>query len=437
MTDTHPLVLLWFRVALGFYAFALVAFDNGAYSPLLYVAGAALTLSYAAYTAATMRVPKFPPALLAYAALVAFAAASILWSTHPEFSAGRARTIAFILLNIVVVYNVIVRFRNPVAFFVGLYAGIVLNLAMALGVVDLGDLGLDNATVRFGGTVNQPNLIGYICAAALFGVFLHVRSVPSRRTKAANRMLEIVGLFALAAVTLFVVFLTGSRAALAVCLPLAIWIALGSFVRPLLAAPMAVALGAAIFLFGAVDTNELQLGGGVDFSELSEVVLGRIEGSATDLDDSVDERSELARAAYNLFQNQPLVGNGLATFEAEYGMYSHNNYLDVLSSVGVIGMLLMALVYVLIAKDLMRLNSIRLTLFFAFFLASQMFFDLALVTFSHKFQMLMPFVMLACMRILIETRSESLFAADDALAYGEPRRRRRRRRRMVKVAGSR
>ena len=85
----------------------------------------------------------------------------------------------------------------------------------------------------------------------------------------------------------------------------------------------------------------------------------------------------------------------------------------------------------------MRLNSIRLTLFFAFFLASQMFFDLALVTFSHKFQMLMPFVMLACMRILIETRSESLFAADDALAYGEPRRRRRRRRRMVKVAGSR
>jgi len=433
MNAAHPLITLWFRGVLGFYAFALVAFDNGTYSPLLYVAGGALTASYAIYAAATASVPRLPPPILAYAALVLFAAVSITWSTHPDFSAARARTIAFILLNIVVVYNVIVRFRIPIAFFTGLYAGIVLNLLMALGIVDLGNLGMDRTSTRFGGTVNQPNLLGYICAATLFGIYLHVRSVPSRRVPAAGRMVEIAVLFVLGAVVLFVAFVTGSRAALAIALPLAVWIVLGSFLRPLFAAPMAIALGVALFLFGAVDTSEIQVGTDFTLSEVSEVVFGRLEGTVEETDDSVEDRAALARAAYRQFLTEPLIGTGLATFEAENGGYSHNNYLDVLSSVGVIGMLMMAAVYGLIALALLRLPTLRMVLFFGFFLISQMFFDLALVTFSHKFQMLMPFVMLACMKLLSDTYSESLIGGAEALVQ---RRRRRRKRRSSSVATS-
>jgi len=434
MSTLSNLPRLWFSGVLVFFAFALVAFDNGRFINLLYLSSVLLTGSYLVFAVLTFSLPRVPLAMLAYVALAAFGFASVLWSTDPEFSADRAKTLVLIAITIFATYNIILRFRNPLAFFLGLYGGVLLNLLMALGIVDFGDLGLGlelTTSARFTGTQNQPNIMGYVCVATLFAIYVHLTSVSARQAKAVFRLLEIFGLLAVAAAAMFITFLTGSRAAIVAGSVVLLWLLLGSVVRPVLALAIAIVLSGTVMGYSVVGSQAITLGNELSLAEVGEVVFGRLETGIEFEDGSVIEREALVKDAYRQFLKQPVIGTGLASFEAKTGAYSHNNVTDVLSSLGIIGMTFMAAIYFFYVRSLLKLTSFRLALSFGLFLAIQLLFDMALVTFSHKFQMLMVFVMLACVAVLTETRSQSLVynQRDHHDPYAGARRSRRKRRR--------
>ncbi len=51
-------------------------------------------------------------------------------------------------------------------------------------------------------------------------------------------------------------------------------------------------------------------------------------------------RLQLRKDALNMFFKSPIIGLGVNSFAAQYGVYSHNNYTEILSATGVIGFIL-------------------------------------------------------------------------------------------------
>ncbi len=421
-----PVASLLFSGLLALYAFALVVFDNQVLSQLIYLIGGVMSVAYAGYALTARVKPQFPAPLVAYTLLVMVSLASIFWSIDADYSIGKARTMVLILINMFVVYNIIVHFKNATGFFLGLYAAIIFNLLLALGIVSLD---LDYDSVRFGGSLNQPNLMGYIGHVTVFFAYLHILSVPGRRSRAVNKLAEISGLLLVCVVAVFITYLTGSRTALLLLAALVLWIIMSSLFKPVIAIPLiGVVLGGFLFVSAGNLTN-LVISGNVDFSKVVETVYNRMESGAENEDRSVDGRVELARKAYELYNQQPLVGNGIGAFEFQNDMYAHNNYLEIMSSVGLVGLACMLAFYTLILREILLMQTWRFKLLFGMLLLSFMAYDFALVSFTAKFQMLVPMVMLACMSLLRQHGERSLFANTD-LEYEPQRTRRRRRRRM-------
>ena len=422
-----PVASLLFSSLLALYAFALVAFDNELFLQPLYLIAAVMTLAYGGYSVAARVRPQFPAPLIAYTLLVAVALASIFWSIDESFSIGKARTMVLILVSMFVVYNIIVHFKNATAFFLGLYLAILFNLLLALGIVNL-DLGV--ASVRFRGTINQSNLMGYIAHITVFFAYLHILSVPGRRTRAVNKLAEIMGLLLICLVAVFITYLTGSRTALVLLAALLLWMIMSSLFKPVIAIPLIGVVMAAFMFITAGNFAKLVISGNVDFAKVVEMVYGRMESASSNEDGSVDERVDLAQKAFALYNEQPLIGQGVGAFESQNHTYAHNNYLELMSSVGLVGLACMLAFYALILREILLLHTWRLKLLFGIMLLSFLAYDFALVSFAAKFQMLVPMVMLASIAVLRQHRERSLFANPD-YEYEPQRQRRRRRRRMI------
>ncbi|ASJ74508.1 O-antigen ligase family protein [Granulosicoccus antarcticus] len=419
------MISLFFSGMLALYAFALVVFDNELFLPFLYLINVVMVGAYGLYALIVRVKPKFPAPFIAYTVLVALSVASIFWSVDQNFSIGMVRTMALILVSMFVVYNIIIHFGNATAFFIGLYAAIGFNLLMALGLVNLN---LSEVGIRFLGSINQSNLMGYIGHVTVFFGYVHIVSVAGRRSVAAKKMVEILALLAICVVAVFVTYLTGSRTAIVLVAALLLWVFLTAFFKPVIAVPLIGVVVAAYLVVSSGSLGKLVISGDVDFANVAEMVYNRMESGAENDDGSVDERADLARAAYALYSERPLLGNGIGAFQSLNVSYAHNNYLEIMSSVGMIGLICMLSFYGLILRAILSMRVWRFKLLFGLMLLSFMAYDMALVSFNAKFQMLTPAVMLACITILRQNGERSLFNNPDFQVENQQRRRRRKRR---------
>lgn len=65
-------------------------------------------------------------------------------------------------------------------------------------------------------------------------------------------------------------------------------------------------------------------------------------GGDIEADGSVETRMMMAETAYKMFQKKPVLGFGLNTFSkiAGFGAYAHNNYIELLANIGLVGFLI-------------------------------------------------------------------------------------------------
>lgn len=103
-------------------------------------------------------------------------------------------------------------------------------------------------------------------------------------------------------------------------------------------------------------------------------------------DASTMERMSMVHDALNLWTSRPLTGIGLNLFaeKSVYGTYSHNNYVELLSTTGLIGFVFYYLIYVSILGRL-RAGGSRLDTIFCFLFVCCLFlFDLGAVTYNYS-----------------------------------------------------
>jgi O-antigen ligase len=67
-------------------------------------------------------------------------------------------------------------------------------------------------------------------------------------------------------------------------------------------------------------------------------------------------RLQLIKSAYAIFIKSPLIGSGINAVEAKYGAYSHNNYTEILSSLGIIGFVAYYWIYAYCMLNIFRVR---------------------------------------------------------------------------------
>lgn len=84
-----------------------------------------------------------------------------------------------------------------------------------------------------------------------------------------------------------------------------------------------------------------------------------VEGN---LDSSSAARLEFYVAAIHMWADSPIFGGGLASFHAHEGIYPHNIFLEILSGLGLIGLVLFSWVLLISVRSIITSNSKKLTI---------------------------------------------------------------------------
>jgi O-antigen ligase len=130
----------------------------------------------------------------------------------------------------------------------------------------------------------------------------------------------------------------------------------------------------------------------VDISYISDIydllikrflgIINLIGGKSGDA--SSIEREALLKDGLEIFSNNPLFGIGLNNFRLLFGKYAHNNYLELFAGVGVIGTALFYNIYVLIFRQISKMNTFILKKYFFSMVFILLVMDLATVSYFNK-----------------------------------------------------
>lgn len=302
--------------------------------------------------------------------------ASILWAYNIDLAVARNKRMIIIIVFLIYVSLLVKNHRDFKSLLkIFIYSRIILTVYIIylLDFQAIGEsrLGADNL-----GEDWNSNTIGMNLAFGLFSIYF-LYSIGEIRTR-----LKKVSYLLFSVVFISTIILTGSRKALfIVAFSIVLFTVLQSQNKKLFHTTLIVL---AITIFGYLSFN---------IPILYEVVGLRIEGliagifNLGEADASTRVRMHMITTGIEFFKESPWLGYGIDNFKQLYYevandfRYSHNNYVEILVSFGVIGTLLyyIGLAYVL----LKTFNSRNRYLIFAFvFVITSLIIDYGLVSYS-------------------------------------------------------
>lgn len=336
-----------FDISLFLYLFTHTALAwDSAYTTIRHLTTLLYFMISACYCVRTLhKLFKADIYLLWHLAFVFLCALSIMWAQNPERVIG---LLSSMLMTVLIIYPIWVR-TNTGKDIIRLIQILIWTAALcglyAIAISPLESLGRD----RLGNQANiNPNLLAIPCsfAAVLNFFYLHFNKV----TKGGYKKLSVLTLICLS----LTVILTGSKTGILILflgIMVYIFFAIYNYQKPIF---IMLAFISCILLVLLVLNNSVLRRLFLDtFVSLINTLLGR-KGY---IDISSSERLNMIHDAMILFKKSPLWGWGLDNYAelTQWNVYSHNNYTEIMSGLGIIGLFFYNwLPFILLAKYLVN-----------------------------------------------------------------------------------
>lgn len=275
--------------------------------------------------------------------------------------------VGYMLINIIKTRNGLEKIMRSY-----IYAGVILiiRILMIFPFQDLGKIRLNIPDAGFNANVLALNW-GVSLIFLLY--FIHK----------SKKKLDIVYLFFI----IIMIILTESRKGIILML-------LGIISYPLLLSKNKKCLLKRIIIFFTLGIIILYISSKSDL--ISEKILNRfflliekLLGNTQVIDQSAEVREEMIKEGIALIKNKVFLGYGLGEFSlySKYGTYSHNNYIELLVGVGIIGTFFYYLIYIYLifkSRVILKLKEKRII---PFLIITLMLFilDLGLVSYAERF----------------------------------------------------
>lgn len=312
-------------VILGVFLMPMTRFHNSGALSFVTAADAALALGFVLMFPDLIRRPLWLPAPFAIGAIGVFftAVISSLLSEDPLISLNATTRLVVGSFGL----TVLVAWWSP-----GLKKVVVIAWAYVLGNVANGFYAsIEGAQVngRRSGLAEHPNFAGMCALLAILLIPFLVTQTPRQR-----RWIPI----AAGMVCFWALWASGSRAALAALIVVAV-------VYPLLSRSVLAGLGLlSVFAVGVVFFQQLVNAVG------AESALGRLLGKGT-TSSSDESREQIARATFEQFMSDPILGVGLV-----HPLQAHIIYLQVMAGLGMVGLLAFLLAGSIMMRPLVMLK---------------------------------------------------------------------------------
>jgi O-antigen ligase len=320
----------------------------------------------------------FNSMLSAYLLFYLFCVLSLTWSIDTSYSLYTVIRMTQIFINMVLLYNILKVFKVHNAILVGLVIGMLINLLLAIDLIDF--IKPIYLKVRYIGTTEHPNTISLY---AVFSILASLLLLQSTKNK-----LFIVGNFINILGALYIILLSGSRASLLI----SVMIVFSYLVQMLLdknsrkyLLVLVLVLSIAFLYF--VDMEKL--------AEHMQYTMDRLAGmvggsNGAQVDSSTEERLSFLHRMIEVFKNNPFLGTGVNTSRVFLnGFYSHNNYIEILGTLGVFALFIYYSAFVHLSWKIMKVEYFWTKYYLTVFLLVIIVFDFAAVTFYSKILLLM------------------------------------------------
>jgi len=263
-----------------------------------------------------------------------FSAASILWSVEPLLSIRMVIRLFLILILLSITYYNNKKYKLFKTLVYSLITGLFINLIVLI-------LFKENAMDlpgRFSGTMTNANLLAIII---IFIVFFYSLYEQKEKKPSAILFTIVIG------ISLIIILATGSRKGLLLG-SLITFISIRSFARRQKKYYLALLIFLPIISLYIIQTGY--------FNNL--IAIERLKESISFFNTGVGDSSTKFRwsfieIAYDIFNKNVAIGVGIDAFQhyTALGLYAHNNYLEILADLGLVGFVLYYSIYFPIIKE--------------------------------------------------------------------------------------
>ncbi len=315
--------------------------------------------------------------VVAYALFAAFAISSVFWTVDPVTSGEKAKTLFLLVINNIIMYNVFKRFDIGNAFLNGTILGSFINYLIAFDLIHLSMptyLGY-----RFFGTMGNPNALSITMVLNIAASMIYLQQDIDRKYKILN-VLNIILAF-------YMIILTVSRTGLILGAFL-VFVYIFTMLKDIkrVGYLVGIILLIVVYLLFFADTAKI-----LKYLEDVSIRLLNVVNtlSGADMEKSTLERKEYIEKGLEMFFDHPFGGIGIDTFRYYYGGYSHNNFVELLLGVGLIGELLYYSIFALLFVKIYKVENRDLRLYLTSIVTALLLVDMGSVSYYDKQILLM------------------------------------------------
>ena len=296
-------------------------------------------------------------------AFFGFFTIALLWATNRSFSIDSMKTLVLIFAVNVLLAQLI---KNKNDFNVLLFVNFIALIALmvyvlfkadfarwTIGFQKLGSVRLGSETL--GENWNSNDLGIKLCIGFTLA-FHYILSPINLNLKTIYKVLIKVLLFIIACAFLVLSLLSGSKKVIIMIVLISCLLAFLRAKKYKLLILLVLAIGVFGLVFAVMKIQTLYETIGIRFVKMIE----ELKGTSTHPDGSSIERISMIKLGFELFKQKPILGYGLNCFRAFsktvtwMETYSHNNFIEILVSGGIVGFLVYYSVYVYIFVKLFK-----------------------------------------------------------------------------------
>jgi len=311
-----------------------------------------------------------------------YALMSSFWSIDNTISITESFRIMIIGINMIFIYSLSKQFKIERFILYGFILAALYNYAIAFDIISFTSKYTIYNIHRFVGTSNNSNVMAIYM---LFNVVSSILLIEENKLEKKSLYLNIF-LFTNILLAIYIIILTASKKGIIFVILLMV-----IYFLTALKSKKNISI---IILFGLsflylINSGTLFEINGVDYmlKRLSTLENAGHSGSTY-------ERYMLIVYAYEVFTQNIftfLFGTGEGTFflQNRFGLYAHNNYMEILANLGIIGLTLYYSIYIILFKNIKKLTNKQIKYFLYGFILILLIMDNALVSYIFKGTLLM------------------------------------------------
>lgn len=316
---------------------------------------------------------KFSYVVTIYGALTFVAIASSFWAVNFDIAAKKSFQMIYILINMFIVYNVIKIYSLEKYFMYGILTGTLANFIFLLGPFsppfEIYQLG------RAMGSMGNANVLAILMNFSVFTSILYIHLYKPKRYFSLYLSVNIF-------LALYIIFITASKKGLILATILILMFLISNLknIKKLFIISIMIIVAVIIFK-SSVDQSE--------FFVQIEAVTKRFEEFSNQIEGkdkygSTAQRLKYIKTGMNLFENRSILGYGIDNFRTFSYSYSHNNYIEILVGLGLVGLSLLMLMYSSILYNINKIKNNYLKFNLFTIMTGMMLMDIAMVTYYIK-----------------------------------------------------